>query len=99
MLTNWRRNFGHGGLETSFKKINDIRNWKRFQYLLKMGDVVDVAFDDFNRCCNGCQIMMGGENNLHRTGGTTNPNKMWNSIFCKSTKFGARLLGFLGLLN
>ena len=24
-----------------------------------MGDVVDVAFDDINRCCNGCQIMMG----------------------------------------
>ena len=64
-----------------------------------MGDVVDVAFDDINRCCNGCQIMMGGENNLHRTGGTTNPNKMWNSIFCKSTKFGAGLPGFLGLLK
>ena len=44
--------------------------------LLKMGDVVDVAFDDINRCCNGCQIMMSGENNLHKTGGTTNPNKI-----------------------
>ena len=46
-----------------------------------MGDVVDVAFDDFNRCCNGCQIMMGGENNLHKTRETTNPNKMWNFGF------------------
>ena len=50
------------------------------------------------RNING-KIMMSGENNLHRTGGTTNPNKMWNNIFCKSTKFGAGLLGFLGLLK
>ena len=96
----YRRNFGNGGLETSFKKINDIRNWKRFQYLLKMGDVVDVAFDDFNRCCNGCQIMMGGENNLHKIGETTNPNKMWNRIFFWIHKnLGPDYLGFWDCWN
>ena len=47
------------GLETSYKKFNDIRNWQRFPNPLKMGDVMDVAFDDINRCCNGCQMMMG----------------------------------------
>ena len=51
-----------------------------------MSDVVDVALDDFDRCCNGCQIMMGGENTLHKIGETTNPNKMWNRIFCESTR-------------
>ena len=64
-----------------------------------MGDVVDVAFDDFNRCCNGCQIMMGGENNLHKTGETTNPNKMWNRIFCESTRIWGRTTLVLGLLK
>ena len=33
-----------------------------------MGDAVDVTFDGFERCCNGCQIMKGGENTLHKTG-------------------------------
>ena len=47
----------------------------------------------------GCLTENRCENNLHRTGGTRTPNKIWNSIFCKSTKFGAGLLGFLGLLN
>ena len=51
-----------------------------------MGDVVDVAFDDFDRCCNGCQIMKGGENTLHKIGETTNPNEMGNRIFCESTR-------------
>ena len=51
-----------------------------------MGDVVDVTFDDFDRCCNGCQIMKDGENTLHKIGETTNPNKMWNRIFCESTR-------------
>ena len=48
----------------------------------------------------GCLNDNGREkNNLHRTGGTRIPNKMWNCIFCKSTKFGAGLPGFLGLLK
>ena len=64
-----------------------------------MGDVVDVAFDDFNRCCNGCQIMMGGENNLHRTGETTNPNKMWNCIFCESTRIWGQTTLFFGTVE
>ena len=39
--------------------------------------------------------MMGGENNLHKTGETTNPNKMWNRIFCESTRIlGPNYLGF-----
>ena len=59
ILTDRRKNFWPAGLETSYKKINDIRNWQRFPNPLKMGDVMDVAFDDINRCCNGCQIMMG----------------------------------------
>ena len=25
----------------------------------KMGATMDVAFDDINRCYNGCQMMMG----------------------------------------
>ena len=40
-----------------------------------MGDAVDVTFDEFERCCNGCQIMKGGENPLHKTGGRRNPNR------------------------
>ena len=60
-----------------------------------MGDVVDVAFDDINRCCNGCQIMMGGENNLHRTGGTTNPNRCGTVFFVNPQNLEADyFLGF-----
>ena len=40
-----------------------------------MGDAVDVTFDGFERCCNGCQIMKGGENTLHKTGGRRNSNR------------------------
>ena len=38
-----------------------------------MGDAVDVTFDEFDRCCNGCQ--KGGENTLHKTGGRRNSNR------------------------
>ena len=44
-------------------------------YTKKMGDAVDVTFDGLERCCNGCQIMKGGENTLHKTGGRRNPNR------------------------
>ena len=60
-----------------------------------MGDAVDVTFDEFDRCCNGCQIMKGGENTLHKTGGRRNPNLKWNCIFCESTRIlGSNNLGF-----
>ena len=43
--------------------------------------------------------LIGVNNNLHRTGGTTNPNKMWNCIFCESTRiWGQTTLGW-GLLK
>ena len=60
-----------------------------------MGDAVDVTFDEFERCCNGCQIMKGGENTLHKTGGRRNPNLKWNCIFYESTRIlGSNYLGF-----
>ena len=40
-----------------------------------MGDAVDVTLDGFERCCNGCQIIKGGKNTLHKTGGRRNPNR------------------------
>ena len=64
-----------------------------------MGDVVDVTFDDFDRCCNGCQIMKDGENTLHKIGETTNPNKMGTVFFVNPQEFGAKLPWFLGLLK
>ena len=51
-----------------------------------MGDAVDVTFDGFEKCCNGCQIMKGGKNTLHKTGGGRNTN-MKIIFFIESTKF------------
>ena len=64
-----------------------------------MGDAVDVTFDEFERCCNGCQIMKGGENTLHKTGGRRNPNGK-RTVFLRIYKFfGVKLPWFWGLLK
>ena len=42
---------------------------------------------------NGVKRIFSG--NLHKTGGQRNPNKMWNCIFCESTRIlGPNYLGF-----
>ena len=42
---------------------------------------------------NGIKRILSG--NLHKTGGRRNPNKMWNCIFCESTRIlGPNYLGF-----
>ena len=51
----------------------------------KMGDVVDVAFDDINRCCNGCQVMMGVNTTYTGLEEQETLIDMENSIFCEST--------------
>ena len=60
-----------------------------------MGDAVDVTFDEFERCCNGCQTMKGDENALHKTGGRRNPNGKRTVFFAKLQNFlGSNYLGF-----
>ena len=36
---------------------------------------------------------------LHKTGGRRNPNKMWNCIFCESTRIWGQTTLVLGLLK
>ena len=66
-----------------------------------LGDVMGDVHNNVNRVYTGCLNGDGYEKQLTQDSRNKKPfNKMWNSIFCKSTKFGGRLLsGFLGLLN
>ena len=64
-----------------------------------MGDAVDVTFDGFERCCNRCQIMKGGENTLHKTGGRRNPNGKRTVFFAKQQIFWGQTTLVLGLLK
>ena len=47
----------------------------------------------------GCLTENRCENNLHRTGGTRTPNKIWNSIFCKSTKIWGQTTWVFGTVE
>ena len=59
-----------------------------------------VAFDDINRCYNGCQLMMGVKTTYTGQKEQETLIDMENSIFCESTKLGGGLLSVSGgLLN
>ena len=65
-----------------------------------MGDVVDVAIDDINRWCNGCQVMMGVNTTYTGLEEQETLIDMENSIFCESTNSEVDyILFFWGLLN
>ena len=65
-----------------------------------MGDVMDVAFDDINRCYNGCQMTTGVNTTYTGLEEQETLIDMENNIFCESTKTQRRtIFGFLGLLN
>ena len=64
-----------------------------------MGDAVDFTFDEFDRCCNGCRIMKGGENTLHKTGGRRNPNGKRTVFFANQQIFWGQTTLVLGTVE
>ena len=58
--------------------------------------MVDVAFDDINRCCNGCQVMMGVNTTYTGLEEQETLIDMENSIFCESTNSEVDYILFFG---
>ena len=57
------------------------------KYLTNLVCNLDDARDDVQkRVYNGNLTKSECGKNLHRTGGKRNPNKVWNCIFCESTR-------------
>ena len=73
-----RENNGKLRLKSDGEKKNCLKILEEFICILKnaKGDVKGVK-----------RIFSG---NLHKTGGQRNPNKMWNCIFCESTRIWGR---------
>ena len=58
--------------------------------------MTDVGFNYIIKMLQWVLTYDGCQNNIHRTGGKRNPNRMENSIFCESTKLGGGLLSVFG---